>query len=625
MSDLARRMRRLKLCALCGAALLLACAPFARTRAQLSERPGDPLGGSVRVARVQVIHSDAAGTPGTSMDLQQTDPWLAYQMGYFYFQREWKRSDGLFSTLSQRPLAAAANSCAVCHNLPFRSAGAGGNVPEPGGFGRNTPHLFGIGLVESIGLQVRRQIMADFDRNGNGFLDYPEETKGRRAVVEAAPGVRVDFGALDDDDGDGEPDLNEVVKVALVDQNGSPRPFRPDGSRSQLGDPGVAGYDLSVAVLSSSRAGDQEPSLRMFAQGVLHTVMGLGLEDHTVSNNTGRGRDERAGDYWAEVSNAGTPQPYAPPAPPAERDPFKHVSEGELDLLEWFLLNSPAPATGRQDAQTAHGRREFSRMGCVKCHVADWVIRPADARRGLPGDRRFFDLEVGYDARTASLRGRLHDLTGRARGPNGSTLLLPRRGGFTVRGVYTDLLHHDVGERFHDYTYEGGRLYVERKFRTPPLWGCGSTAPYGHDGRSPTLDAVIRRHGGEAREAARAYVEAEPAARAALNAFLRSLVLYQPDALPTDLDGDGLIAPAFRAGGLEVGPELFRPELLFRTPPRYRGRVADAGGTYFSYELLNLEDLYGRTLEALLDKDGDGIPDVAGGTERANSRPSHTR
>ena len=33
---------------------------------------------------------------------------------------------------------------------------------------------------------------------------------------------------------------------------------------------------------------------------------------------------------------------------------------------------------------------------------------------------------------------------------------------------------------------------------TTPLWGVGSTAPYGHDGRSATLEDVILRHGGEA-------------------------------------------------------------------------------------------------------------------------------
>jgi len=34
---------------------------------------------------------------------------------------------------------------------------------------------------------------------------------------------------------------------------------------------------------------------------------------------------------------------------------------------------------------------------------------------------------------------------------------------------------------------------------TEPLWGVGSTPPYGHDGRSINLREVILRHGGEAK------------------------------------------------------------------------------------------------------------------------------
>ena len=36
---------------------------------------------------------------------------------------------------------------------------------------------------------------------------------------------------------------------------------------------------------------------------------------------------------------------------------------------------------------------------------------------------------------------------------------------------------------------------------TEPLWGVGTTAPYGHDGRSINLNEVILRHGGEAQRA----------------------------------------------------------------------------------------------------------------------------
>ncbi|HEX8708639.1 MAG TPA: di-heme oxidoredictase family protein [Pyrinomonadaceae bacterium] len=544
------------------------------------------------------------------MDLQETDPWLAYQMGSNYFQREWTGRDGLFTALAARPAAGAANSCAMCHNLPFRSPGAGGNVPEPGSFGRNTPHLFGIGLIETIGLQVRQQLFAAFDKNNNGFLDNPTETKGRRAIVMAAPNVPVDFGSLEDIDGDGQPDLNDVIEVFLVDRQGRPRPLRPDGTRSHLDDPGIAGYDFSVSVLSVSIGDNQFPTVRLFASGALRTVMGLRVIDPTVANNTGLGRDKRAADVWAEVSNAGAPQLHSPLPATSEGEPLKYVSEGELDLLEWFLLNHPAPAVGRQDHVTARGKRMLNDFGCVKCHVADWVIQDANGTQGLPGDRRFFNLEVTYNLALKTLSGRLQSLAERRIETDGSGTLIPRRRGFTVRGVFTDLLHHDMGGRFADYTYAGGQLYVNRRFRTPPLWGVGSTAPYGHDGRSPTLDDVIRRHDGEAKEAAWAYIEAPAKDRQALISFLQSLVLYQTDMLPTDLNDDGKIDGNFRIGGLEVGPERFWPELLFRTTPRYRGWVTSAGDKYFSYELLNLSEAYGRSLETLKDVNGNGIPDV---------------
>ena len=610
MRNAGGRHRTVKVCVLGGAVLAFMLVSINGSRAQLSERPNDPLGVSIRVPRVQVVHSDKPGRPGTSMDLQETDPWLAYQMGSNYFQREWTGRDGLFGTLSARPLAGAANSCAMCHNLPFRSAGAGGNIAEPGSFGRNTPHLFGIGLIETIGLQVRQQLFAAFDRNHNGFLDDPAETRGRRAVVLAAPGVPVDFGALEDVDGDGQPDLNDVVEVVLVDKQGRPRPLRQDGTRSRLGDADIAGFDLSVSVLSASIGDNQMPTLRLFANGALFTIMGLRVSDHTVVNNTGTGRDRHANDVWAEVSNAGAPQLHSPLPATSGGEPLKTVSEGELDLIEWFLLNHPAPAVGKQDRRTARGRLMLKKFGCVKCHVADWVIQDADEAKGLPGDRRFFNLEVSYNPALKALSGRLRSLAERRVETNNVPNWRPRRRGLTVRGIFTDLLHHDVGQRFYDYAYEGGRLYVNRQFRTPPLWGVGSTAPYGHDGRSLTLDDVILRHGGEAREAVIAYLDAPARDRQALIAFLQSLVLYQPDMLPTDLNDDGKIDANFRVGGREVGPERFWPELLFRTAPRYRGWVEGGGDKYFSYELLNLSEAYGRKLETLKDVNGNGIPDV---------------
>jgi CxxC motif-containing protein (DUF1111 family) len=39
---------------------------------------------------------------------------------------------------------------------------------------------------------------------------------------------------------------------------------------------------------------------------------------------------------------------------------------------------------------------------------------------------------------------------------------------------------------------------MQTQWMTRPLWGVGSTGPYGDDGRSITLNDVILRHGGEA-------------------------------------------------------------------------------------------------------------------------------
>jgi hypothetical protein len=608
----ARRNSRALRAAVTAGVLLTLWVPLLTARAQLDERAADPLGRSLRVGRVQVVHSARPAPPGSSMHLQQADPWLAYELGRSYFQREWTARDGLFRALTARPVAGAVTSCAMCHNTPFGSAGAGGNVTEPTGFGRNVPHLFGVGLLETLGIQIRQQLLARFDLNHNGFLDTPAETGGRRAVVEARPGVSVDFGALDDTDGNGLPDLNDVVKVTLVDRRGRPVPPRLDGSYPALGDRDVAGYDLAVGVLSSSIGDHHLPGTREFAIGVMQSVFGLVVEDNTVTNDTGVGRDRRADDGWAETSNAGAPQLYFPLQPPTGSGAFQHVSEGELDLLEWFLTNSPRPATGRQDGETRRGRRLLGSLECTACHVADWEIRPADPRAGFTGDRRFFDLDVSYDVAAGRLVGKLRRLTGTPATGGGETLVTPPGRGFTVRGVYTDFLHHDVGERFYEYSLRQNQLYALKRFRTPPLWGVGSTAPYGHDGRSPTLDDVIRRHSGDAEWSARLYAIAPARDREALLAFLRSLILYQPDLLPTDLDGDGRARPVYRRSGLAMGPERFLPELLFRTPPAYRGWVAgEGGGRYFSYALLNLPELYGRSLEYMKDADGNGVPDVA--------------
>src|SRR5262249_19584884 len=136
-------------------------------------------------------------------------------------------------------------------------------------------------------------------------------------------------------------------------------------------------------------------------------------------------------------------------------------------------------------------------------------------------------------------------------------------------------------------------------------------APYGHDGASLDLDAVIRRHGGEALDARKLYAYLGEDDRRRVVAFLESLVLYQTDQLPCDLDNDGRISQHFLVQGMDPGLERFRPEWLFRTPGKIEGRVRTARGEEIvSFALTNVREAYGLDLEFLRDSDGDGFPDV---------------
>ena len=87
--------------------------------------------------------------------------------------------------------------------------------------------------------------------------------------------------------------------------------------------------------------------------------------------------------------------------------------------------------------------------------------------------------------------------------------------------AYTDLLLHDVTQP-NSLGIEEGAAGIH-DFRTPPLWGLGTTAPYLHDGRASTIEDAIAQHAGEATAARLEVVELSDPDRDALLAFLRSL------------------------------------------------------------------------------------------------------
>jgi len=92
---------------------------------------------------------------------------------------------------------------------------------------------------------------------------------------------------------------------------------------------------------------------------------------------------------------------------------------------------------------------------------------------------------------------------------------------------YTDLLLHDMGSGLADNMGEGKASGAE--WRTPPLWGIGSTAEvsggeaYLHDGRARNLTEAILWHGGEAQGSKEAFRQLPAADREAIVKFLQSL------------------------------------------------------------------------------------------------------
>src|SRR5438876_6030182 len=236
---------------------------------QLSERPGNSLdnpidtpkdlsGLSIKNPRVRVVHTTDPWLEGGSMYLQQVDPWLGYQWGRSLTQRNFRERDGVYGDSGKidgilLPDGATkmmdrghTNSCAACHNVPYRDAGAGMTIAKNGGSGRNTPHMFGGGLMEMIGLQMRLQALALADTNRDGWISM-EEAKGKRCIISNLPSgiagerVEIDFGSFEDLDGDGLPDLNPIFYPVFVDKEGKRIP-----AATSLKFPGVAGYCIQV-------------------------------------------------------------------------------------------------------------------------------------------------------------------------------------------------------------------------------------------------------------------------------------------------------------------------------------------------------------------------------------------
>ncbi len=440
-------------------------------------------------------------TPGSSMFIIRRDPFRSIRRGRQLFQRKFTRAqgqgpgfgDGAGNINTDLAIGAGlADSCAACHGRPRGAAGIGGDVatrPDS----RDAPHLFGLGLKEMLA----DEITADLRRIRD------------RAVAEARA-------------------INHQVSKRLKSKGIAFGMIvaRPDGT---VDTSRVDGVDADLRVRPFFAHGGTI-SIREFVVGGLKNEMGLEAVDPDLASASVGGRLTTPSGMVLDgrLDRIETPVTNDPLADPDGDGVTNEIPSSLVDHLEFYLFNYFKPATYQQNTVTQRGRELFEEVGCAVCHIPDLQIN---------SDRRVADVETVYDpvkgifnnlfATATPLITTISDASGFP------DLCFPKLLPFLVKNIFTDFKRHDLGPGFYERNYDGS---IRTEFLTMPLWGVGTTAPYGHDGRSINLMEVILRHGGEARESRDQFERLSTQNQIALIEFLNSLVIFPPDDTASNLD-----------------------------------------------------------------------------------------
>ncbi len=439
-------------------------------------------------------------TRGSSQYLIARDPFRSIRRGRNLFQRKFtfeqglgpRTGDGVGDIAAEGSIGAGlVDSCAGCHGRPRGAAGFGGVVftrPDS----RDAPHLFGLGLVEMLADEITHDL--------------------RRIRAEATAKAQSSGSVV----------ARELVSKGI--RYGRIR-VNPDGS---VDPSNIQGINPDLRVRPFFHEGGTI-SIREFVVGALNAEMGLeAFDPDLVQASTGGKVVTPAG----MVLDGSLDAIESPPAISESDDPDLDGTANEIpvsvvDHLEFYLLNYFKPATGRQTRNSQKGRKLFENIRCTGCHIPSLVIAK---------DRRVADVETVYDAR----RGIFNRLFATAipllqemPGSGNPSVKQPKSQSFVVKNFYADFKRHNLGSNFWERNFDGT---LTKEFMTEPLWGVGTTAPYGHDGRSINLWSVIMRHGGEAQEARDRFARLSNGKQSQILDFLESLALFPPDDTASNLN-----------------------------------------------------------------------------------------
>jgi mono/diheme cytochrome c family protein len=457
------------------------------------------IGGQIGTGRGDV------NTPDSSIFIIQRDPFRSVRRGRQLFQRKFLPTQGFSGRDRSGNIATDASigagvvdSCAGCHGRPRGSAGHGGDVftrPDS----RDAPHLFGLGLQEMLGDEIttdlraiRAQALASAQSTG---------TPQTRTLT------------------------SKGISYGSITAN-------PNGTFVTTG---VVGVNADLRVRPFFAQGGTI-SIREFLVGAFNAEMGIQSDDADLRNAAIN--RQRITTPAGMILDGALDAIEAPPVTGNNGlDPDGDGIANELpislvDHEEFYLLNYFKPAVSVSPDRAADvnaGRTIFTNAGCASCHIASLTINVD--RRVADVDTVFSDFNPASPTTSGNPLNRLF-ATATTKivitdDPGTFPVLKrPARGSFVVNNFFADLKRHDLGNNFAERNFDGT---LQRQFMTEPLWGVATTAPYGHDGRSQTLEEVILRHGGEAQAARDNFNGQSRANKNLVLAFLTSLVLFPPD------------------------------------------------------------------------------------------------
>ena len=458
---------------------------------------------------------------GSSLYIIGRDPFRAVRRGRQLFQRKFLLDEGLGDPRRQGNIAAdpsigagLADSCAGCHGRPRGSAGHGGDAftrPDS----RDAPHLFGLGLQEMLADEITAELRAI---RAGALRDARRSNQPQTVGLFTAQGLS--YGEITV-----RPNGNvNVSGLEGIDADLRVRPFLAQGGRMAI-------RELVVDELSAEM-GLEAPDLDLLAAsrgGRVTTPSGMVLD----------GRADRI-----------AAPPVSGPAQDGDGDgKANEIPLAIVDYFESYLLNSFQPATGGLTAEAQVGRAIFTQLGCAGCHIPNLAITR---------DRRVVNVETAFDEVTGGpFNGLFASVTSLIAAPALDAvasdfrrglppLQAPAGDGFLVRNFFADMKRHDLGPAFYERNFDGS---LQTTFMTEPLWGVATTAPYGHDGRSVTLEQVILRHGGEAQFARDSFAGLDRSNKLFVLDFLNTLQLFPPEDTASNLQPADPTAAAFPQRG----------------------------------------------------------------------------